>query len=337
MIIACPACDTRYAVPDTAIGAEGRTVRCAKCKHSWFQEPAETTATPVAAPEPAPAPPVDDAPAQAPAAEASSPPASAAQPSQSSAAAEPSISHWRTEDVPQPAMQARTTPEQRPSGERLDAASARNPAPEPASEIEDEAAAAAALRALRRGRNQPPVQSVPDNETGMVAAAVYDDTEPADDEEYSQFGYSAPFKRRRNTAKMWSIAAALFAVLALGTAAAVNYYGLPEWLPLERPTFGMAKPGLDLDFPPEQNRAETLDSGETIFRVRGTINNAARETIAVPNLLVVFRDERERPVANWIVTPSKRELAPGERLNVTEAIADIPAAAEFAEIGWAPR
>lgn len=38
MIIACPACSTRYVVPDTAISAEGRTVRCAKCRHSWHQE-----------------------------------------------------------------------------------------------------------------------------------------------------------------------------------------------------------------------------------------------------------------------------------------------------------
>jgi len=43
MIIACPACSTRYAVPDSAIGVEGRTVRCAKCRHSWFQDGPELT------------------------------------------------------------------------------------------------------------------------------------------------------------------------------------------------------------------------------------------------------------------------------------------------------
>ena len=297
MIIACPACGTRYAVPDAAIGSEGRTVRCAKCKHSWFQDPPVLDLTDAAPPQSQPAPIGGPAPRTA-----------------ESAADGPSISHWRPPE---------------------------SAAPPPAADEDS-----IGVRALRRGlaqQNEGDDRVTPRSDPPAMAppAATPDLSEPEppfdDDDSSSQFDYRAPFTRRRNMLKMWTFAAAFFAALAAGAIFAVNSYGLPDWVPLSRPTFGIGQPGLTLDFPQPEQRKETLANGEAIFRVRGTITNTARETLNVPNLLVVFSDQRERKVGDWVVVPAKQELAPGETVTVTEAIANIPRGAAVADLGWAPR
>lgn len=57
MILTCPNCDTRYAVDGAKFPPQGRTVRCAKCGHSWHQqaEAPEPESQPAPAPQPAPA------------------------------------------------------------------------------------------------------------------------------------------------------------------------------------------------------------------------------------------------------------------------------------------
>jgi len=72
MIIECPACATRYEVPDAALGSGGRKVRCAKCRHSWYAvaveshelEPTSAGAFSESSPEPEDAPQVSSAPAE---------------------------------------------------------------------------------------------------------------------------------------------------------------------------------------------------------------------------------------------------------------------------------
>ncbi len=317
MIIACPACATRYVVPDSAIGAEGRTVRCAKCRHSWYQDgpalemaeapPASRTVQVEEQQVPIDRAPVDRAPDRAP--------------------AEPDpVEHEPFDDEP-----AEVEPVEQ-----------RQPAPPPPPHRQ--APIASEAPAVASAVENPPVEhafgSAPAWDESpaptVVEAAAAPDPEPEYGEEISQFDYAPPFRPRRNMLKIWTVAAALFAFLALATVAAVSYWGLPDWVPISRPTFALGQPDLVLDFPRAQQERRTLPNGTEYFGASGTVKNVGRETRTVPSILIVLRDARERIVYSWEIAPPKPRLAPGETVTINEAVTDVPRSAKFAEIGWKP-
>jgi hypothetical protein len=243
---------------------DGRQVRCANCKHSWFQG----GAVPPIAPAPSVVAPAVDTPIA----------------EEASVIAPPSPPPVPTVAVPvdEPAQ---------PSFARFD---------------RDRASEAVFV------------------EPAVARTSYFEETTSQ-----SHFAHEPPFKPRRNPAKMWTMAAVAFAVAVAGIGGAVWYYGVPDM------GLGMAGAEPDLKIVLNQNlELNERADGTPYFIASGSIVNPTSRTQNVPEMLVTLKDAGGRPVYSWKMKPKVRSLAPGAKVDFSEARLDVPLAATQISVGW---
>jgi len=290
MLLVCPSCRTRYIVPDNAVGVDGRQVRCANCKHGWFQEGAAAPAAPahsvadtsIAAPAeqsgPAPGvtPPVDDAP-------------SGGTPTP---VTNPLVS---PDPVPRFKVAETDADDAQPAFPRF--ASERAAAPDPA-----------------------PVYADP-----SLSAGNWADKEPTQ----SRFAHEPPFNQRRSRSKIWTLAAIIFALTVTFIGTAISYFGMPD--------IGLSSVAEEPDLIIVLNENLELnqrEDGTPYFIASGSIVNPTGVKQNVPDMLVTLVDASGRPVYSWKMKAKASTLAPGAKVDFSEARLDVPLSATDAVVSW---
>jgi predicted Zn finger-like uncharacterized protein len=272
MLLLCPACSTRYVVPDAAIGVDGRQVRCANCKHSWFQDGVLLQ----------PAPPA------------------------------PSIVAPKLAVEPEGSALPPVAPPPPPA-----------PSVVPADQEQAEEAKPAAMVQTGFAAFDDPPKAPKEQFAPTAAPSAFEMPER------SQFDHEPPFKPRRNPAKLWTMAAAAFALLIAIGALAIWQFGMP--------LADLASGGKEPDLKIVLNENQELNyrpDGTPFFVASGTIVNPTGETLSIPDMLVTLKDASGVPVYSWKMKAKAGKIAPGGKVDFSEAQLDVPRRASSININW---
>lgn len=314
MILTCPSCGTRYVVKDGAIPENGRTVRCAQCKHSWHQDPEPAGA--------AESEPVQQVPEHG---------SEEAQPLRATGHPLPedrgtplmdelgdSAHPGTAGDVDDPDAQPLPGPEGRPTAGDLAGA----PAPELASaEVES---------SMPREAAEAP-EPYPED---VVPAGDERDAPPlrpgiAEDDLYSPFAERGeePVARTRSRLPLIIL---LTLLLVAAIAAAIFFLAPPEM----KNRLGLANASgttpLLLQIREESRRE--LASGNKLFEVSGVVINPTDEPQVVPPVNAQLRSLDQQVVYRWTIPPPAPRLAPGASASFNTSNLDIPASAQCVDL-----
>jgi hypothetical protein len=158
-----------------------------------------------------------------------------------------------------------------------------------------------------------------------LSAGKWADTEP----KQSRFAHEPPFNQRRSPAKIWTLLSVLFALTVTCIGTAISYFGMPN-IGLTGTT---EKP--DLTIVLNDNLAlNQREDGTPYFIASGSIVNPTGVQQNVPDLLVTLKDASGRQVYSWKMKAKASKLAPGAKVDFSEARLDVPLAAKQISVGW---
>lgn len=280
MLIVCPTCATSYMVDQAALGAAGRTVRCARCKTAWFAgapEPAHETAA--AEPMDAEAAPQSARAGRTRLAEAAPPPAE--------------------EQPPE------TADEQ------------KSPAPEAADDsaqpTQPEAAADAELVTVS---DAPSI--APDDHDTAHAGAEEADNETASFDSRRRL-LQARRKQSRRSSRWMAVVLLLVAVnvaMVGGRNEVVRY--LPQTASLFA-AIGLPVNLRNLKFENVKLTADDA-GGVAMLNVTGTIVSESGKPVGVPRLRFAMRNALGQDVYTWTIAPPRSVLEPGDSVQFRSQI-----------------
>jgi predicted Zn finger-like uncharacterized protein len=308
MLIVCPSCQTSYDVSAASLGAEGRQVRCVRCKEMWFATPSHEELGQPAAPD-------------AEAAGMSAATASAQYRRGAGGDADP---------APGAADDQWGLGDQAEQGQgddwSVDPNLAARAADRSAVRFEDPPAIEAAA-GLDAAHDAPPLAPATDEQPAAH--------EPSEDIE-SFAARRAERERARNEGRSGrpSLATVLFALFAANAALIGWRTDVVRVMPQTASLFaaiGLPVNLRGLAFSDIATTTEARD-GVTMLLVQGTITNVSKQARDVPRIRLAMKNAAGAEVYSWTSLPTRPALAPGDSEPFQTRLASPPPEGNAVEV-----
>lgn len=300
MLIVCPSCATSYMIETATLGADGRMVRCARCRATWFAGGVQVEVTAF----------VDEVIAEAEA---------------ESTAPEPFLRAPPGERTPSPTADdfgAESAAESFGSFQE-------QPAPAPAPEPAPEPTSTAAHRASVEPQSVADAPSlVPPMEQAPADVADVEAEHESDIESFA--ARRQRLRSRRQQAKRssrWT--AAILVLFAVNVAIIGGRSEVVRYLPQTASLFAVIGLPVNLQHLKFENvRISPNGTGGEGLTVQGTIVSSASRATKVPDLRFAARNAAGQEIYTWTAAPPRQMLDPGAKLDFRTELASPPADAK---------